>query len=217
MSLVSSGVRARPLPTRSPKRCPMASYCSHDSITWGRISVRSSSYLRVGILQVLPIVLLMGHDGLNIERLLLEIRAGDEPVLVAADVEDERAGSSGVIGGREGPLDLREMLPTGVPRKGQKSGQWLACGGMLLGELFRRRFAQNRHIQMFPYLGTDVKGRLPACGNPCEIQPRRPLLDNAANTFSHRHTHDIAWRIQIENDNRQLMFAAHGDRRERKS
>src|ERR1035438_3847124 len=90
----------------------------------------------------------MGHDGLNIERLLLEIRAGDEPVLVAADVEDERAGSSGVIGGREGLLDLREMLPTGAPRKGQKSG------------------------------------------NPCETQPRRPLLDNAANTFSHSHTHD---------------------------
>src|ERR1017187_5063095 len=96
----------------------------------------------------------MGDEGLKIGRLLLEIRAGDEPVLVAADVEDERAGSSRVIGGREGPLDLREMLPTGGPREGQKSGQWLAGGGMLLGELFRRRFAQNRHIQMFPYLGT---------------------------------------------------------------
>src|ERR1039457_5115616 len=103
----------------------------------------------------------MGHEGLNIERLLLEIRAGDEPVLVAADVEDERAGSSRVIGGREGLLDLREMLPTGGPRKGQESGQWLACGGMLLCVLFRRRFAQNRHIQMFPYLGTGVKGKCP--------------------------------------------------------
>src|ERR1035438_575101 len=103
----------------------------------------------------------MGHDGLNIERLLLEIRAGDEPVLVAADVEDERAGSSRVIGGREGPLDLREMLPTGGPRKGQESGQRLTCGGVLFCESFRRRFAQNRHIRMFPYLGTGVKGKCP--------------------------------------------------------
>ena len=90
----------------------------------------------------------MSQNSVDEECLLFKVHQCDEPVLVAADVEDERAGSSRVIGGRESLLDLREMLPTGGPRKGQESG------------------------------------------NPCEIQPRRPLLDNAANTFSHRHTHD---------------------------
>src|SRR5450759_3105701 len=104
----------------------------------------------VGILQVLPMVLLMGHDGLDIEHLLLKVHAGDKPVLVAADVKDERSGSGGEIGGRERLLDFRKMLPSSGPYHVQEAEQRLARWGVPFCELFRRRFAGNRHVQMFP-------------------------------------------------------------------
>src|SRR5664279_1735853 len=37
-------------------------------------------------------------------------------------------------------------------------------------------------------------------------------MNHSADGFTHRHTHYIAYRIQIENDNRELVIAAHGDR-----
>src|ERR1019366_522853 len=38
------------------------------------------------------------------------------------------------------------------------------------------------------------------------------LMNHSTDGFTHRHTHYIAYRVQIENDNRQLVVAAHGDR-----
>src|SRR5450759_3284004 len=38
------------------------------------------------------------------------------------------------------------------------------------------------------------------------------LVNHSADGFTHRHTHYIAYRVQIENDNRELVVAAHGDR-----
>src|SRR4029077_1606377 len=38
------------------------------------------------------------------------------------------------------------------------------------------------------------------------------LVNHSTDGFTHRHTHDIAWRVQIENQNRKLVVAAHGDR-----
>src|ERR1035438_619467 len=37
------------------------------------------------------------------------------------------------------------------------------------------------------------------------------LMNYSTDGFTHRHTHYIAWRIQIENDDGQLIVAAHGD------
>src|ERR1035437_678849 len=37
------------------------------------------------------------------------------------------------------------------------------------------------------------------------------LMNHSADDFTHRHTHYIAYRVQIENDNRELIVAAHGD------
>src|ERR1700688_2822621 len=103
----------------------------------------------------------MGHDGLDKKHLLLEIHAGDEAVLVTADVEDERPGSGGVIGSRERLRYFRKMLPSGGPRggprDGEDAGERLARRGVPLCKFFDGRFAVNRHGQMFPYLGTFVK------------------------------------------------------------
>src|SRR5450756_913208 len=38
------------------------------------------------------------------------------------------------------------------------------------------------------------------------------LMNHGADGFTHRHTHYIAWRIQIEHDDRVRVVAAHGDR-----
>src|SRR5271169_5396860 len=38
------------------------------------------------------------------------------------------------------------------------------------------------------------------------------LMNYSTDGFTHRHTHYIALRVQIENDNRELIVAAHGDR-----
>ena len=38
-------------------------------------------------------------------------------------------------------------------------------------------------------------------------------MDYRADGLTHRHTHYIACDIQIENDNRQLIVPAHGNRR----
>src|ERR1035438_10372472 len=38
------------------------------------------------------------------------------------------------------------------------------------------------------------------------------LMNHSTDGFTHRHTHYIACCIQIENNNRQLIVAAHGDR-----
>src|SRR3954453_896843 len=38
------------------------------------------------------------------------------------------------------------------------------------------------------------------------------LMNHSADGFSHRHTHYIAYRIQIENDDGELIVAAHGNR-----
>src|SRR3954454_15224911 len=37
------------------------------------------------------------------------------------------------------------------------------------------------------------------------------LMNHSADGFTHRHTHYIAYRVQIENDDRELVVAAHGD------
>src|ERR1039457_1732897 len=34
------------------------------------------------------------------------------------------------------------------------------------------------------------------------------LMNYSTDGFTHRHTHYIAWRVQIENDNRQLVVTA---------
>src|SRR2546430_7617913 len=39
------------------------------------------------------------------------------------------------------------------------------------------------------------------------------LLNERADSFPHRHTHYIATGVQIENENRKLIVAAHGDSR----
>src|SRR5258706_9771531 len=39
------------------------------------------------------------------------------------------------------------------------------------------------------------------------------LLDHCADGFAHRHTHYISTVVQIENDDRQLVIAAHRDGR----
>src|SRR5450759_3929210 len=38
------------------------------------------------------------------------------------------------------------------------------------------------------------------------------LMNHSTDGFTHRHPHYIAYRVQIENDNRELIVAAHGDR-----
>src|SRR5215471_17758520 len=37
------------------------------------------------------------------------------------------------------------------------------------------------------------------------------LVNHGADGLTHRHTHYIAYRVQIENDNRELVIPAHGD------
>src|SRR5436190_16137582 len=39
------------------------------------------------------------------------------------------------------------------------------------------------------------------------------LMNHSADGFTHRHTHYIAYRVQIENDDGELVIAAHGNRR----
>src|SRR5260370_39537136 len=38
------------------------------------------------------------------------------------------------------------------------------------------------------------------------------LMNYSTDGFTHRHTHYIAYHVQIENDNRKLIVAAHGNR-----
>src|ERR1035437_4860338 len=38
------------------------------------------------------------------------------------------------------------------------------------------------------------------------------LMNHSTYYLTHRHTHYIAWRIQIENDDREFVVAAHGNR-----
>src|SRR5258708_33058247 len=89
----------------------------------------------------------MRHDGLDKKHLFLVIHAGDETVLVTADVEDERPGSGSVIGSRERLRYFRKMLPSGGPRDGEEADKRLTPCGVLLCKSVGRGFAVNRHLQ----------------------------------------------------------------------
>src|ERR1700674_4785709 len=103
--------------------------------------------------EILPVVIVVGQNALDIKHLLPEVDASDQAILVTANVKDERPGRRRIVRGRERLLDGSEVRPIGILHDLEESPQRPAGGRMLSCELCHRRFAINFQRSMFPYLG----------------------------------------------------------------
>src|SRR5580704_7241274 len=76
--------------------------------------------------------------------------------------------------------------------------------------------AFSMRVLMFPstsFTELNVGPLGAACGSVfISGSPKIRLVNQSSDGLAHRHTHYIASRVQIENDNRQPVIAAHGDR-----
>ena len=108
-------------------------------------------------LERLPLVVLVSQHLLNHEELLPEVHAGDQAVLVAANVEDQSPRFLPDVGRTERFFHGRIMPPLGASRDFEKPLKRPARVGMFRCEPRQNGLAQHSNVSMFPYLGIAVK------------------------------------------------------------